>query len=100
MSREKLERPIRTHLLAHFELHDFDAVCDDRRLIALVEGGVEHLASIAVETLAESRPLKAEAVGGWRMWNEQTSCDVELVVPHVLSELGGAGLGEPSVVSR
>lgn len=90
---------IRTYLLAHFELDDFNTVCDDGRLVSLVKGGVEHLASIAVETLAEPGPLKVEAVGGRGTWDEQPSCDVQPVVPHFLSELGGAGLG-PDTVSR
>ena len=99
MSGEKLDREIRTCLLAHFELDNFNAVCDDGRFVALVKGGVEHLASIAVEALAEAGPLKVKAVGGRGTWDERPSCDVPLVVPHVLSELGGAGLG-PDTVSR
>lgn len=99
MSGEKLDREIRTYLLAHFELDDFDTVCDDGGFVALVKGGVEHLASIAVKALAESGPLKVEAVGGRGTWDERLSCDVRLAVPHILNELGGAGLG-PDTVSR
>lgn len=99
MNTEKLARATKTYLLAHFKLDDLNAVCDNGRFVALVEGGVEHLASIAVKALTESGPLKTEAVGGRRTWDEQPSCDVESIIPHVLSELGGAGLG-PSVVSR
>lgn len=36
-------------LSAHLELYDLDLVCYDRGLVALVEGGVEHLYGIGVE---------------------------------------------------
>ena len=36
-------------LRAHLQLDDLDLVCYDRGLVALVEGGVEHLYGIGVE---------------------------------------------------
>lgn len=48
-------------LSAHRELDDLYLVRDDPGLVALVEGGVEHLGSIDVKLVGEPRPAKVEA---------------------------------------
>lgn len=49
-----------THLCAHLKLHDLNLVCYDRRLVALVEGGIEHLYRIGVELVGKTRPFECK----------------------------------------
>lgn len=49
-----------THLGAHLQLHNLYLVCYDWRLVALVEGRLEHLNGIGMELFGKTRPFERE----------------------------------------
>jgi len=59
MSRD-LRQLGNTHLSAHLELNDFYLVSDDGRLVALVEGIIEHLDGIGVKLVGKAWPFECE----------------------------------------
>ena len=60
---EEGQRLAETDLSTHLELDHLDLVGYDGRLVALVEGGSEHLDGIGVELVRETGPLESEGHG-------------------------------------
>ena len=49
-----------TYLCAHLQFHNLDPIRYDWRLVALVEGRLEHLDGIGVKLVGEARPFEGE----------------------------------------